>query len=168
MHKARTLVRLVAVIAAVTAGTSVTGLAASLNLSAKKLGAEQVALPTCSATSVTVTDTHSGGDVKTITLTLTTACTGAVANDVVYAMLEETTAHVGYGNCTLAGATPACTVTLTGTVPYSATDSYTLDIFVTPSVAGAASKSANDLSIAPEYLLLTSCSTAAKGPPTSC
>jgi hypothetical protein len=115
---------------------------------------------------VGVANTHGGGKIATITLTLT-SCSGAVAGNTLYAMLDETTTKsIGDGSCTLAGTPPACTINMTPT--YSTTDSYTLEVLAEPGAAGSTVSSANHLKLVPEYLTLRTCSTAAKGPPTTC
>ena len=157
MSKRQILVRFVATALVVVAGTAVVGRAAGLGVSSDKLSAVSATLPICASGSVGLTITHSGGDVKTITPKLTT-CTGAVANDYVYVTVEETTAHVGYQDCELTGATdPSCAVTLTGTVPYAAGDSYSIVVVAEPSATGTASKSTNGMGLVSEYLTLRTC-----------
>jgi hypothetical protein len=165
MRRPGTLVLLLTAIMLAVAGTAVVALAASLTVSVKHLGAEQVALPTCSDTSVTYTEKD--GDVTKVEPTLS-SCSATAKDDHLYVVLKEAT-DLGYGDCELTTSPyDSCTVTLTGTVPYSATDSYSLAVIANPAAAGAASTSANDLSLASDYLTVASCSTTRTGPPATC
>jgi len=166
MRKRQILVRFLATALVVVAGTAVVGRAAGLGVSSDKLSAVSAALPICASGSVTVANTHGGGNISKITLTLK-SCTGAVAGNTLYATLDEmTTKSIGDGTCTLAGTPPACAISIT--VTYSATDSYSLEVLAEPASTGTTSTSANGLKLVSEYLTLRTCSTAAKGPPTTC
>jgi hypothetical protein len=166
MRRRQIPLRLLATLLVVVAGTAAVARAAGLHPSSDTLGAVSAALPVCAGNSVTVATTHAGGKISKVTLTLT-SCAGAAAGNTLYAVLDETTtSSIGDGSCTLAGTPPACAITMTPT--YSATDSYTLEVLAEPGAAGTTVSSANNLKLVPEYLTLRTCSTTAKGPPTTC
>jgi hypothetical protein len=167
MQRFGTLIRLLVVIAVVSAGTAVVGRAASITLSGSgaKLGAEEVTLSTCPVGSVKLTVTKNGGGttltrIKPTLDTTSPACPGAVDTASLYAWVDNTTTGTNSGNstaCTLTGAPPYCTVRLATAVAYVAADSYKIDILARPGAAGTSGTSANHLTLASQYLTLRTC-----------
>jgi hypothetical protein len=166
MPRTRTLFRFLAAAAVLAAGSAVVGRAAGLTTSSHTLGAVSAVVPVCAAGSVTVGNTNGAGQISQITLTLT-SCAGAVDTDTLYAVLDDTTTtSIGDGTCPLANTPPSCSITMS--VTYNATDSYSLEVLAKPAVTGTTSSSANGLKLVSEYLTLRTCTTAATGPPTTC